>query len=156
MSIRTAIVRGSIDLGALLAEVQDTANGATLAFLGHVREVNDGRAVTGIEYSAYGDMAERELAAIAGECAREFGIAHLVVEHRLGTLGLGEASIAIIVAHAHRAAAYEASRFVIEEVKRRLPVWKREGYVDGSSDWVNANGTPEKQQSQTAAREHQT
>ena len=156
MSIRTAIVRRPIDVGALLAEVQDTGTGATLAFLGRVREVNDGRAVTGIEYSAYGDMAERELAAIAGEFAREFGIAHLVVEHRLGTLGLGEASIAIVVAHGHRAAAYEASRFVIEEVKRRLPVWKREGYVDGSSEWVNANGTPEQQQTQTAAREHQT
>ena len=156
MSICTSIVRRPIDVGALLAEVEDTANGATLVFLGRVREVNDGRAVTGIEYSAYGDMAERELAAIARECANAFGIAHLVVEHRLGTLGLGEASIAIVVAHAHRAAAYEASRFVIEEVKRRLPIWKREGYVDGSSEWVNANGTPEKQQSQTAAREHQT
>ena len=89
MSIRTAIVRRPIDVGALLAEVQDRGTGATLAFLGRVREVNDGRAVTGIEYSAYGDMAERELAAIAGECAREFGIAHLVVEHRLGTLWIG-------------------------------------------------------------------
>jgi molybdopterin synthase catalytic subunit len=156
MSIRTAIVRRPIDVGALLAEVQDTSNGATLAFLGHVREVNDGRAVTGIEYSAYGDMAERELAAIAGECASAFGISHLVVEHRLGTLALGEASIAIVVAHAHRAAAYEASRFVIEEVKRRLPIWKREGYVDGSTEWVNANGVPEQKRTHGVAREHQT
>jgi molybdopterin synthase catalytic subunit len=143
MSIRTAIVRRPIDVAALLAEVQDTSNGATLVFLGHVREVNDGRAVTGIEYSAYGEMAGRELAAIGAECASEFGIAHLIVEHRLGMLGLGEASIAIVVAHAHRAAAYEASRFVIEQVKRRLPVWKREGYVDGTSEWVNANGVPQ-------------
>ena len=84
MSIRTAIVRRAIDVAALMAQVQDTANGATLVFLGHVREVNDGRAVTGIEYSAYGEMAERELAAIAGECASSFGIAHLAIEHRLG------------------------------------------------------------------------
>lgn len=139
MSVRTAIVRRAIDVAALLAEVKDTTNGATIAFLGQVREVNDARAVTGIEYSAYGEMAERELAAIARECAETFGTSHLVVEHRLGALGLGETSIAIVVAHPHRAAAYDASRFVIEEVKRRLPVWKREGYVDGTSEWVDAD-----------------
>jgi molybdopterin synthase catalytic subunit len=152
MSIRTAIVRRVIDVAALLAEVQDTANGATLVFLGQVRDVNDGRPVAGIEYSAYGEMAERELATIASECASAFGISHLLVEHRLGVLELSETSIAIVVAHPHRAAAYEASRFVIEEVKRRLPIWKREGYVDGSAEWVNAGGVAE----QGAAREHQS
>jgi molybdopterin synthase catalytic subunit len=140
MSIRTAIVRREIEIAALLAELGDTANGATVLFLGHVREMNDGREVRGIEYSAYGEMAERELAAIAGECAMQFGVAHLVAEHRLGALELGDVSIAIAVAHPHRAEAYEASRFVIEEVKRRLPVWKREGYVDGTTEWVNAGG----------------
>lgn len=140
MSIRTAIVRRPIDVAALMAELCDTANGATIAFVGTVREVNDGRAVTGIEYSAYGEMAERELAAIASECSASFGIEYLVAEHRLGTLALGDASIAIVVAHPNRAKAYEASRFVIEAVKRRLPVWKREGYVDGTSEWVNAGG----------------
>lgn len=145
MSIRTAIVRREIDVAALLAEVGNTANGATVLFLGHVRELNDGRPVTGIEYSAYGEMAERELTAIASECAERFGIAHLVAEHRLGELDLGDVSIAIAVAHPHRAEAYDASRFVIEEVKRRLPVWKREGYVDGTSEWVNAGGVAQGQ-----------
>lgn len=140
MSIRTAIVRRAIDVTALMAEVRDSVNGATLVFLGTVREVNDGRAVTGIEYSAYGEMAERELAAIASECAAAFDLTHLVAEHRLGELALGEVSIAIVVAHPHRSEAYDASRFVIEEVKRRLPVWKREGYVDGTSEWVTAGG----------------
>jgi molybdopterin synthase catalytic subunit len=152
MSILTRIVRRPIDVVALLAEVQDTANGATVLFLGHVRDMNDGRPVTGIEYSAYGEMAERELAAIASECASAFGITHLAIEHRLGTLALGDASIAIVAAHPHRAAAYEASRFVIEEVKRRLPIWKREGYVDGSSEWVNASGVPQPQ----SVPEHRT
>jgi|SRR5665647_322741 len=150
MSIRTAIVRRAIDSAALLAEVASVSNGATVAFLGTVREVNDGRAVTGIEYSAYGEMAERELAAIARECAATFGIADLAAEHRLGALALGETSIAIVLAHPHRAQAYEASRFVIEEVKRRLPIWKREGYVDGTSDWVNAGDVAQ----QGAAPEH--
>jgi molybdopterin synthase catalytic subunit len=140
MSIRTAIVRRAIDIAALLAEVENTANGATVVFLGQVRDVNDGRAVTGIEYSAYGEMAERELAAIASECSTSFGVTSVVAEHRLGFLELGETSIAIVVAHPHRGAAYEASRFVIEEVKRRLPIWKREGYADGTSEWVSAGG----------------
>ncbi|MEP7087007.1 MAG: molybdenum cofactor biosynthesis protein MoaE [Gemmatimonadota bacterium] len=148
MSVRTAIVRRAIEVAALLAEVGDMANGATVIFLGHVREMNDGRAVSGIEYSAYGEMAERELAAIASECAAHFGVAHLVAEHRLGALELGDVSIAIAVAHPHRAEAYEASRFVIEEVKRRLPIWKREGYVDGTSDWVDAAGIAHEQRAE--------
>jgi len=143
MSIRTAIVRRAIDVAGLLAEVRNTANGATLLFLGQVRDVNDGRAVTGIEYSAYDEMAGHELATIARECAAAFGISHLIVEHRLGALELGDTSIAIVVAHPHRGAAYDASRFVIEEVKRRLPIWKREGYLDGTSEWVNADGITE-------------
>lgn len=151
MSIRTAIVQRPIDVAALMAEVGDTANGATIAFVGTVREVNDGRAVTGIEYSAYGEMAERELAAIARECAASFEIQHLVAEHRLGALALGEASIAIVVAHPHRAEAYEASRYVIEEVKRRLPVWKCEGYVDGTSEWVNAGGVAQQSSAEEAS-----
>lgn len=150
MSIRTAIVRRAIDVASLLAEVENTANGATVIFLGQVREVNDGRAVTGIEYSAYGEMAERELASIAGECAAKFDIANLAAEHRLGALELGDTSIAIVVAHPHRGKAYEASRFMIEEVKRRLPIWKREAYVDGTSEWVNAGAVAQ----QSAAPEH--
>ena len=148
MSIHTAIVRHSIDVAALLSAVSDTANGATVLFLGHVRDLNDGLAVRGIEYSAYGEMAERELATIASECARQFGIAHLAAEHRLGALSLGDVSIAIAIAHPHRAEAYEASRFMIETVKRRLPIWKREGYVDGTSDWVNAGGVAHDQRTQ--------
>ena len=140
MSIRTAIVRRPIDVAAMMAEIQDPANGATVLFLGHVREVNDGRAVTGIEYTAYGEMAERELASIAHDAAAATGVSDLLIEHRLGALQLGDASIAIVAAHAHRARAYEASRFAIEEVKKRLPVWKRERYVDGTSEWVNAHG----------------
>jgi molybdopterin synthase catalytic subunit len=141
-------VRHVIDVAALMAEVGDTANGATVLFLGHVREMNDGREVRGIEYSAYGEMAERALASIAGECAARFGVAHVVAEHRLGALELGDVSIAIAVAHPHRAEAYEASRYIIEEVKRRLPVWKREGYIDGTTEWVNAGGVAHEQSGQ--------
>lgn len=134
---RARLVDEPIDVADLLSHVTTVAHGATVLFIGTVRDVNDGRDVTGIEYSAYRTMADRELRAIAGEAAERFDAAISVV-HRLGVLALGEASVAIACAHAHRAAAYDASRFVIEELKRRVPIWKREQYVDGTRQWVHA------------------
>ena len=138
--MRTAIVERPIDVAALMREVASPACGALSCFVGTVREVNDGRAVTGIEYTGYVPMAERELASIAQEAGGRFGIDRIVVEHRLGTLTLEEASVAIVVAHAHRAAALDATRWVIEELKRRVPIWKREQYVDGTREWVDPTG----------------
>lgn len=135
--MRTEIHERPIDLAALLAEVASPANGAAVLFVGTVRDVNDGRAVTGIDYSAYLAMARRELAAITAETAARFETSHVVVEHRLGHLGLGDASVAVAVAHPRRAPAYEASRQIIEELKRRVPIWKREHYVDGTREWVD-------------------
>lgn len=137
--MRTAVVTGAIDPAALLGEVSSTRNGAALLFLGTVRDMNDGQAVTALDYSAYGSMAERELAAIAREAADRWGTEDIVVEHRTGTLGLGDISVAIVVAHPHRGPAYEASRYIIEELKKRLPIWKREHYASGAREWV-ANG----------------
>ena len=135
--MRTAIVEHPIDSAALIAEVASHANGATLLFLGTVREVNDGRDVTGMEYSAYRGMAERELAEIVREAVERFGTDDVVVEHRVGSLELGEASVAIAVAHPHRGEAYDASRYGIEELKKRVPIWKLEHYVDGTREWVD-------------------
>ena len=137
--MRTAIVTHPLDPAALLAEVSQERNGAALLFVGTVREVNDGRPVMGIEYSAYAPMAERELQAIVHEAAERFGTEDIVVEHRLGRLGLKDASVVIAVAHPHRGEAYEASRYIIEQLKRRVPIWKREEYVDGTREWVAAN-----------------
>lgn len=138
--MRTALVDHPLDPTALLAEVADTASGASTLFVGTVRRNNQGREVTGIEYSAYAPMAEKELAAIAAEAAERFGTTQVVVEHRLGTLRLGEASIVIAVSHARRVAAMDAQRYLIEEIKRRVPVWKREHYVDGERVWVDNQG----------------
>ena len=133
---RAAITDAPLDAARLLAEVGRTANGAAVVFVGTVREVNEGRPVTGIDYSAYREMAERELAAIVREAAERFGTPDVVAEHRLGTLGLGEASVVVAAAHPHRAPAFDACRHVIEEIKRRVPVWKREHYADGTREWV--------------------
>ena len=135
--MRTALVDRAIDLAALLREVGDSRNGATILFVGTVRDVNDGRSVMGMEYSAYRSMAERELGEIVREASDEFDTSDIVVEHRLGALELGEASVAIAVAHPHRGAAYDASRYVIEQLKRRVPIWKFEHYVDGTREWVD-------------------
>ena len=133
--MRTAIIDRPIDVAALIDEAGDDSCGAITVFLGCVRDVNDGRAVTGIEYSAYRAMAEREMAAIAQEAETRFRVTRLIVEHRLGTLGLRDVSVAIVAAHAHRSPALDAQRFVIEELNA--------AYRSGSSSTtrtVSGNG----------------
>ena len=135
--MRATLVDRVLDPAALLAEVSAPVNGAAVLFVGMVREVNEGREVTGIDYSAYIAMAQHELDAIIAETASRYATPHIVVEHRLGTLTVGDASVAIAVAHPRRGAAFDAARFVIEELKRRVPIWKREHYVDGTREWVD-------------------
>jgi molybdopterin synthase catalytic subunit len=137
MTVHTRLVREPIEATALLQRVARPAHGALLLFLGVVREMNDGRAVTGIEYSAYEAMAARELADIAVEVTRRFPLLDVAIEHRLGELALEDASVGIAVAHPHRGEAYDASRWIIEELKRRVPIWKREHYADGTRGWVD-------------------
>lgn len=135
--IRTAIVTQPIDVQALIAEVASDAHGATSLFLGTVRDVNDGRAVTGMEYTAYDAMASREMERIAAEAAERFDGVALVIAHRTGELALGDVSVAIAASHRHRRAALDATRFAIEELKKRVPIWKREHYTDGTREWID-------------------
>jgi len=130
------VIEGPIDPARLLGDALSPADGAALLFWGVVRNEHGGRAVSSLEYSAYAEMAEREMLRIADEARARFGTGAIHVVHRVGLLGVGEASVAIAVASPHRAEAYDASRYVIEELKRRVPVWKREGYVDGERAWV--------------------
>jgi molybdopterin synthase catalytic subunit len=139
--MRSAIVDHPLDAAALLAEVARHANGASILFVGTVREVNDDRPVGGIEYTAYRSMAERELGDIVAEAAERFGTNDIVVEHRIGVLELGDASVVIAVAHPHRGEAYDASRFVIEQINQRVPIWKLEQYADGTREWVHAGSS---------------
>jgi molybdopterin synthase catalytic subunit len=136
--MRAAIVTRPIDTAALLHEVATPANGATVLFTGSVRESSEGRAVSGIDYDAYEAMAAEELSRIVQETAERFGTVHVVAEHRIGSLELGEISVAIAVGHPHRGAAFDAARQVIEEIKLRLPVWKQELFTDGTRAWVDA------------------
>lgn len=125
-----------IDVAALLASVPSPADGAVLLFVGVVRDENDGRSVASLEYEAYAEMAERKMREIANEARARWSVGRVALVHRVGRLDVGEASVAIAVASPHRAEAYEASRYLIEQLKRRVPVWKREGYVKGETRWV--------------------
>ncbi|HUF13805.1 MAG TPA: molybdenum cofactor biosynthesis protein MoaE [Longimicrobiales bacterium] len=122
--------------------VGDPADGAVLLFLGTVRDHNDGRPVERLHYDAYRDMALRELRAIVAEAATRAGTDRIAVVHRTGTLEIGEVSLAVAVSSAHRAETFDAARWIIEEVKRRVPVWKREHYTDGRGEWLPGE-TPE-------------
>lgn len=130
-----------IDPAALLARVPDAADGAVLLFWGVVRNENQGRAVESLEYEAYPAMAEALLAEIAREAQARWGTGAIAIQHRTGRLAVGEGSVAIAVASPHRAEAYEASRYIIEELKRRVPIWKREGYADGPGEreWLGGH-----------------
>jgi molybdopterin synthase catalytic subunit len=134
---RTAVVTRVIDPTLLIAEVRSNEIGAISLFLGTVRDTNDGQRVTALDYSAYTSMAESELSDIVEEAESRFGIHTIVVEHRVGELALGEVSVAIVTAHRHRDPAIECARFVIDEIKKRVPIWKREHYADGSRVWVD-------------------
>ena len=134
---RASILTSVIDPASLINEVSAPEYGAISLFVGTVREVNEGRGVSAIEYSAYKSMASAELERILDEAQARFGVSALVVEHRIGLLGLGEVSIAIAAAHPHRGPALDCTRFVIEEIKKRVPIWKKEHYADGTREWID-------------------
>ncbi len=126
----------SIDVAALVAETR-SSDGALCLFVGVVRNENDGRETTAIEYQAYGTMAELEMAKLAESLAREFPDAKVRMRHRIGRLGVGEASVAIAAVSPHRAEAFAACRAAIDRLKTTVPIWKKEFHPDGSSDWVD-------------------
>jgi molybdopterin synthase catalytic subunit len=124
-----------LDLTALIAEVTAPDRGGIAAFVGTVRDHHQGRPVVELEYSAYGAMAEAECARIVEETERRWPV-RVALRHRIGLLAIGEAAVAIAVAGAHRDETFAACRHVVEELKRRVPIWKRERYADGSVEWV--------------------
>lgn len=125
-----------LDVGAFYAAVRPS-DGGVAVFVGVVRDENDGRPTVRIEYQAYPAMAEAEMARIEEGLARDFPGVRVVMRHRVGTLEIGEASVAILAAAPHRAEAFAACRAAIDRLKTTVPIWKREFHPDGTSDWVN-------------------
>jgi molybdopterin synthase catalytic subunit len=127
----------ALDPLALRAELSDPGCGGYAAFEGWVRDHNEGQQVTRLEYEAYVPLAVREGERVIAEAHARFGIRGALCAHRLGTLELGEIAVWVGVAAAHRDEAFRACRYIIDEVKHRLPIWKKEHYRSGDSGWVN-------------------
>ncbi|HWD40858.1 MAG TPA: molybdenum cofactor biosynthesis protein MoaE [Fimbriimonas sp.] len=118
----------------------DLSAGASVSFVGRVRNVNEGRSVTALEYEAFDELAATEGMRIVEEAVRRFSIVHACCRHRVGKLALGEAAIHVEVLSGHRDEAFNACRWIVDEVKARVPIWKKEYYEDGVSEWLVPGG----------------
>jgi molybdopterin synthase catalytic subunit len=126
-----------IDASALADGLCGTRSGACLTFEGRVRSENEGKTVRALDYEAYGPLAQKEGERILAEALGRFQIDAALCVHRTGSLGLGDVAVVVSVASGHRGAAFDACRYIIDGVKARVPIWKREHYVDGSTEWIN-------------------
>jgi len=126
-----------LDTAALQRDMRDHTCGGFAAFEGWVRNHNEGFAVTRLEYEAFAELAEKEGARIVDEAIARFGVTRAACAHRVGSLALGDVAVWVGVSAAHRDEAFRACRYIIDEVKHRVPIWKKEHYVNGDSGWVN-------------------
>jgi molybdopterin synthase catalytic subunit len=129
-----------IDYAAMLESVRQHSCGAVVGFLGTVRDLTAGRETSALDYEAYPEMAERQMILIETETRARWPIGDVILVHRLGRLGVGEISVAVAVSCPHRAQAFEACRHVIDRLKEIVPIWKKENWADGSTEWVHPGG----------------
>ena len=126
-----------IDAAALQANLRDPRAGACASFEGWVRDHNDGRAVDGLRYEAYVALAEAQGAAILAEARQRFDLVDAACVHRIGDLAIGELAVWVGASAAHRGPAFDACRWIIDEVKARVPIWKHERYAGGDAGWLH-------------------
>jgi molybdopterin synthase catalytic subunit len=136
------ITESSIDSESIVAGIKAGSDGAVCVFDGIVRDNTRGRQTLYLDYEAYRDMALEQMRRLAAEAVEKFGVRDVAVVHRLGRLAVGETSVLIVVASAHRAAAFDACRWLIDTLKRTVPIWKRETFADGSV-WADGEPFPE-------------
>lgn len=128
-----------LDPVALRQAVLDPACGGFCSFEGWVRNHHQGRAVDHLEYEAFAPLAEREGRRILEEAKERFELVHAVASHRLGTIEIGGLAVIVCVSSHHRDAAFTACRYIIDEIKHRVPIWKKEYFADGTSGWVRCD-----------------
>ena len=131
------ITSREIDPVELKRSLAADSAGACVTFEGWVRDQNDGAAVLALEYEAHVGVAEQEGAKILAEALARFAVTAARCEHRVGKLAIGDCAVWVGVTSAHRGAAFDACRYIIDETKQRVPIWKKEHYRDGQSGWVN-------------------
>lgn len=134
------LVRRPVDERALIQRVAAPDRGGIACFLGTVRNHQANREVRRLSYSAYEPMAEAECRRLLDEAAARWPVA-MALEHRLGDLAIGDVAVAVVAAAAHREPAFEACRYVMDQLKHRVPIWKREHFADGTVAWVDPTGT---------------
>ncbi len=137
-----ALTRDVIDYHRLTEDVRSNNAGAVVLFLGTVREMTAGRQTLALDYEAFEEMAIAKMQELEDEARSKWPVENVGIIHRLGHLGLGEISVAVAVSSPHRAAAFEAGRYLIDRLKVIVPVWKKENWSDGSTEWVHPDGTP--------------
>jgi molybdopterin synthase catalytic subunit/molybdopterin converting factor small subunit len=135
----TTLTREPFDAQALIDAAKNPEDGAVVVFDGIVRNNSRGRQTLHLDYEAYEEMAARQMRALSAEAKSRFGVRHVTIVHRLGRLHIGETSVLIVVASAHRAQAFAACRWLIDTLKNTVPIWKKETFVDGA---VWAPGEP--------------
>jgi molybdopterin synthase catalytic subunit len=134
------LTRDAIDYAAMTERVRRPGCGGVVLFLGTVRDLTDGRKTIALDYEAYPAMAEKKLAEIEREVRRRWPVGDVALVHRLGRLDVGDVSVAAAVSCPHRAEAFEACRFAIDRLKEFVPIWKKENWADGSTEWVHPAG----------------
>lgn len=137
--MQTFVTKKRLDVTALEAELSDPSCGGVVTFAGRVRNHHEGRRVIQLDYEAYIPMAEKKLAQIATEVVQKFGVSDVRIVHRVGSLTIGDTAVWIGVQSPHRAEAFAACQYAIDEVKHRTPIWKKEYYDDSTSNWVQCN-----------------
>ncbi|MEM7455612.1 MAG: molybdenum cofactor biosynthesis protein MoaE [Planctomycetota bacterium] len=131
------IVESAIDTAAVLADVQSETSGAALLFVGSTRRFTGELETERLDYECYNEMAIKKMKELAERAKSEFEIESVAIVHRIGTVETGEASIAIGVGSPHRKAAFEAGNWLIDTLKKEVPIWKRENWTSGQSEWVH-------------------
>jgi molybdopterin synthase catalytic subunit len=131
-----------IDYAKLTESVRSTAAGAVVLFLGTVREMTDGRQTLALDYDTYAPMAETKLQELESDARARWPIDQIAIVHRTGRLELGEVSVAVAVSCPHRQEAFEAARFLIDTLKVTVPIWKKENWSDGTTEWVHPGVEP--------------
>ena len=131
------LTREPIDTPVLLAAVQDPLCGASILFLGTVRELTGAERTAFLEYEAYEPMAEQKLAEVAATARERWPVRHVAIVHRLGRIAVGETAVAVAVSAPHRAEAFAAAAWIMDSVKELVPIWKQENAPDGSAAWVH-------------------
>jgi molybdopterin synthase catalytic subunit len=140
--MRVEILDAVIPAEAIVAEIKAGADGAVCVFDGIVRDNTRGRRTLHLDYEAYEEMALEQMRGLAAEAVTKFGVRDVAIVHRLGRLMVGETSVLVVVASAHRGAAFDACRWVIDTLKKTVPIWKKEQFVDGAT-WADGEPFPD-------------